>query len=121
MPHVMLQWFAMDREVFLAHLRNTRFASADRDQAQADARAIAAYLKRLYEVRVIGIGSAFVTDRPFRQSSDIDLVVEGLPAAEFYRASAQAAAMTQLDLDIIPLESATALLLELVRKEGVEL
>jgi len=111
----------MDREILLAHLRNTRFAPADQDQAQMDARAIAAYLKREYNVRVIGIGSAFGNGRPFRQSSDIDLVVEGLPVAQFYQASARAADMTNLALDIIPLESATAPLLDRVRLEGVEL
>ncbi len=112
---------AMDREILLAHLRNSRFAPADREQAQADARAIAAYLKGLYNVRVIGIGSAFCSGRPFRQSSDIDLVVEGLPAAQFFRASARAADMTQRALDIIPFESATELLLERICQEGVEL
>jgi hypothetical protein len=111
----------MDREILLAHLRRTHFAPADRDQAQTDGRAIAAYLKREYNARVIGIGSAFVDDRPFCQSSDIDLVVEGLPVAQFYQASARAADMTNLALDIIPLESATAPLLDRVRLEGVEL
>lgn len=111
----------MDREVFLHHLRSAHFAPADRERAQADARVIAAYLKREYNARVIGIGSAFVNDRAFRRSSDIDLVVEGLPPAQFYRASARAADMTDLALDIIPLESATAPLLDRVRREGVEL
>ena len=111
----------MDREVLLAHLRRTRFAPGDRVRAQADARAIAAYLKREFGARVIGIGSAFCEDRPFRPTSDIDLVVEGLPAADFYRASARAADMTRLTLDVIPLESATPLLRERVEQEGVEL
>ena len=111
----------MDREVFLAQLRKSRFASADRGRAQADARAIAAYLKEEYGARVIGFGSAFAGDKPFRQTSDIDLVVEGLPAGEFYRASARAADMTRFALDIIPLESATSPLRERVQLEGVEL
>lgn len=111
----------MDREVLLAHLRRTRFAPGDRDQALADARAIAAHLKGQYGARVIGIGSAFLTDRPFRRTSDIDLVVEGLPAREFYRACAHVAAMTRFALDVIPLESATPPLRERVEQEGVAL
>lgn len=111
----------MDRGAFLAQLRRSHFAPADRGRAQADARAIAAYLKREYGARVLGFGSAFAGDRPFRQTSDIDLVVEGLPAREFYRASARAADMTRFSLDIVPLESATPPLQERVQLEGVEL
>ncbi|MEW6750675.1 MAG: hypothetical protein AB1505_06825 [Candidatus Latescibacterota bacterium] len=107
--------------MLLAHLRRTRFAPGDRDQAQADARAIASYLKREYGARVVGIGSAFVTGRPFRRTSDIDLVVDGLLAADFFRASARAADMTRFPLDVIPLECATPLLRERVEEEGVEL
>jgi predicted nucleotidyltransferase len=111
----------MDRQRLLAHLQRTHFAPGDRDQAQADARVIAAYLKREYGARVIGIGSAFAPDRPFRQTSDIDLVVEGLPARAFYCASACAAAMTRFALDLIPLESATPLMRRRVESEGVPL
>ncbi|MFH1569253.1 MAG: hypothetical protein ABIL09_14760 [Gemmatimonadota bacterium] len=111
----------MDRQLLLDHLQRTRFAPGDRDRAQAEARAIAAYLKLEYGARVIGIGSAFVADRPFRQTSDIDLVVEGLPAAEFFRASARATDLTGFALDLIPLESAPPLLRERVALEGVDL
>jgi len=112
---------AVDRETFLESLRRTRFAPGDRDRARADAAAIATWLKCEYGARVIGIGSAFAGDRPFRRSSDIDLVVEGLPAADFFRACARAADMTRFALDLIPLESATPLLIARVRDEGVEL
>lgn len=111
----------MDRDVLLAHLRRTRFAPGDRAQAQADARAIADHLERQYGARVVGIGSAFAESRPFRRTSDIDLVVEGLPAREFYRACAQASEMTRFHLDVIPLESATPALRERVEEEGVAL
>jgi predicted nucleotidyltransferase len=111
----------MDRHLLLAHLQRTRFAPGDRDRAQADARVIAAYLKREYGARVIGIGSAFSPDRPFRQTSDIDLAVEGLPAQSFYRASARAAEMTRFALDLIPLESATPLMRRRVESGGVPL
>lgn len=111
----------MDREVMLAHLRRTRFAPGDRRRAVRDARAIADYLKEEFGARVIGIGSAFAEDRPSRQTSDIDLVVDGLPPEHFWRATARAAAMTDFPLDVIPLESATPAMHDLVRGEGVEL
>ena len=111
----------MDRKALLDHLRETRFAAGDRARAQAEARAVAAYLKRELGARVIGIGSAFDPEWPFRQTSDIDLVVEGLPAGDFFRASAQATELTGFELDLIPLESATPLMRERVTQEGVEL
>ena len=111
----------MDRQVLLDHLDRNRFAPGLRARAQADARAIAAYFKQEFGARVVGIGSAFAADRPFRRTSDIDLVVEGLPAREFYSASARAADMTGFALDIIPLESATPALRERMEEEGVEL
>jgi predicted nucleotidyltransferase len=110
----------VDRSLLLSHLRRTRF-TGDRKRAQADARRIAAYLKREYGARVFGIGSAFNRDLPFRAHSDIDLVVAELPARYFYRASAEAERMTDFGLDIIPLESAVPALRDLVREEAVEL
>ena len=68
-----------------------------------------------------GIGSAFVLDRRFTMRSDIDLAVEGLPPACFFRASAQAADMTAFELDLIPVESASNYIRQAVRDEGVEL
>lgn len=110
----------MDREVLLAHLRRTRFAPGDRARARRDAERIASYFKE-YGARVIGIGSAFSSRKPFRRSSDIDLVVEGLPPERFYHACARAEDMTDFSLDVIPLESATPLLRKRVHEEGVEL
>ena len=39
----------------------------------------------------------------------------------FYSVSARAAAMTEFDLDVTPLESATPALADVVDEEGVEL
>ena len=71
--------------------------------------------------RVIGIGSAFDARRSFTHRSDIDLVVEGIDAGEFYAISARAAAMTGFRLDLTPLEAATPALRRVAREEGVEL
>ena len=111
----------MDRGVLLAHLRRTHFAPGDRDRAIAETRAIADFLKREYGARVFGIGSLFESDRPFRVTSDIDLVVEALPPERFFEASAKAASMTDFELDIIPLEDAGDHIRRLVAEKGVEL
>lgn len=111
----------MDRRELLAHLRKTHFPPGDKKQALRDARHIAAFLKEEYGARVVGIGSLFSARRAFRRDSDIDLVVNGLPAAEFFSASAKAADMTSFSLDLFPLESASPYLRERVEQEGVPL
>ncbi|MFW5718372.1 MAG: nucleotidyltransferase family protein [Spirochaetota bacterium] len=111
----------MDRSTLLAHLRKTHFAPGDRDRALTHAHAIAEYLKREYGARVIGVGSLFEADRPFRDTSDIDLVVENLPVERFWEASARAAAMTDFSLDVIPLEDANDYMRQVVQTSGVEL
>ena len=111
----------MDRGEFLAHLRATRFESGDRERARSDGRRIARFLVGEGARRVIGVGSAFDARRSFTHRSDIDLVVEGIDAGEFYAISARAAAMTGFRLDLTPLEAATPALRRTAREEGVEL
>ena len=111
----------VERDALLAHLRKSRFSEERRERALLEAREIADYLKRSYGARVIGIGSVFASDRPFRSDSDIDLVVEGIPAEHFFAASARAAELTSFSLDLIPLESSTPALREALEEEGVPL
>ena len=111
----------MDHGVFLDHIRRTRFAPGDRDTAQADAHRIAAFLRAEGATRVVGIGSAFDSNRRFTKRSDIDLAVEGLPPWRFFRASAKAADMTAFELDLTPVESATDYMRRAVDNEGVDL
>jgi predicted nucleotidyltransferase len=111
----------MDRGVFLAHIRRTRFAPGDRENAQADARRIADFLREQGASRVVGIGSAFAPNRRFTKRSDIDLVVEGLPPRRFFRALAEAADTTAFALDLTPAESATDYMRQAVDEEGVDL
>ena len=112
---------SMDRSVLLEHVRRTRFASDGRAAAREDAHRIARLLKRHGARRIVGIGSAFATDRRFTPRSDIDLAVEGLPPHQFFRVSAQAAALTDYPLDLVPIETASAAFQRIVREEGVEL
>lgn len=112
---------SVERATLLEHLRNSRFSDEDRDRALREAHEIADFLKRTYGARVIGIGSLFASDRPFRRDSDIDLVVDGLPADRFFTASAHAAELTSFSLDVIPFESSTPALRLVVEEEGVRL
>lgn len=111
----------MDRDALLAHIRATHFESGDRDRAVADARRIARFLQQSGARSVVGIGSAFDPERPFNHQSDIDLVVDGLPARRFFSVSAKAAAMTQFHLDLTPAETATPALLRVAGEHGTRL
>lgn len=72
-------------------------------QARADAARIAALLRRDFGVtRVVLFGS--LASGRFRPDSDIDLAVEGLAAASFFRALAQASRLSLFPLDLKPLE-----------------
>ena len=111
----------MDRRVLLDNVRRTRLPPGGRDRAKSDARRIAAFLKRHGVRRVVGIGSAFVPGRRFTWRSDIDLAVAGLRADRFFELSARAAELTELPLDIIPIESATEPMRKAILEEGVDL
>lgn len=111
----------MKRSDLLDHLRKTRFESADRGLAQADAEDIARLLRARGASRVVGIGSAFDPDRAFTHRSDIDIVAAGIDPRRFYAVSAEAAALTRFSLDLTPLETATGALRRIVEEEGTEL
>jgi hypothetical protein len=111
----------MDRSELLKHLNKTRFATGDRDSAIADAKRIAAFVKQTCRAEVIGVGSLFESPRPFTVNSDIDLVVKGIPADEFFRISAQVDGMSSFEVNLIPWESANELMIEIVESGGVKL
>ena len=111
----------MDRTALLGHIRKTHFAPGDRTLALVDAQRIARYLYCRGARRVVGIGSVFDTQRTFTTQSDIDLAVEGIEPRTFYNVSARAANLTGFELDLIPLECATAPLRHVVDVQGVEL
>lgn len=114
-------WALMDRSVLLDHVRRTRLPPGRRDGAKSDARRIAAFLKRHGARRVVGVGSAFDPGRRFTWRSDIDIAVAGLQADRFFELSARAADLTDLSLDIIPIESVTEPMRRAILEEGVDL
>jgi len=94
---------------------------ARRQNAIHEARRIARFLSEIAGVsKVVGIGSAFDPER-FSQRSDIDMVVFGLPPNAYFSTLGQIMAMTKFEVDLIPYESATALLKQRVAEEGVQL
>ncbi len=111
----------MDRRVLLDHVRRTRLPPGRGARAKSDAQRIAAFLKRHGARRVVGIGSAFDPGRRFTWRSDIDIAVAGLRADRFFELSARAAELTDLPLDIIPIESATERMRKTILEEGVDL
>lgn len=113
----------MDRRLLLEHLRRTRFAPGDRVRARRDAGRIAAFLRQQGAERVVGFGSAFLPEeeKRFTTRSDLDLAVEGLPPRHFFTALARAQRLTDFQLDLVPLETASAFLRRTVRDEGVSL
>ena len=78
-------------------------------------------LEHRYGAEVWGIGSLFEPIRPFRSTSDIDLVAQGIPAEQFISALTAANEMTGWNVDLIPYETANELIREIVSTEGVRL
>lgn len=73
------------------------------EQAHRDALAIAAMLRQEFCVtRVILFGS--LAKGRFLPDSDIDLAIEGAPAATFFSALAQANKLSEFPVDLKPLE-----------------
>ena len=104
--------------------RWAREAEADREAA-ARARAIAMRLadvlrERYGARRVVLVGS--LARGEFRATSDIDLGVEGIPDATFFRVGAELERLADgFAVDLVPLESADRGFREAVDREGVKL
>jgi predicted nucleotidyltransferase len=104
-----------------------RFEEQRRADAEAARRArevaerLARMLHAKYGVaRVILVGS--LARGEFRVGSDIDLVAEGIPDADFFRAGADLeAAAGGLHVDLVPLESANAAFRADLAREGIVL
>lgn len=101
---------------------------ADRERAQAEARAVrlhgrlpeaAALLRRRGAQRVWLFGS-LAENRP-RPESDVDLAVEGLPAACYFDVLAELTETVGTRVDLVCLEKAPGSLRDRVLETGVEL
>ena len=94
---------------YLAYWRQRQAAERARSlrlakRARADAVRIAAMLRRDFGVTHVLLFGSLVQDR-FLPDSDIDLAVAGLPASAFFSALAQASKLSDLPVDLKPLEN----------------
>ena len=95
--------------------------AARQQQALSEALKIAWFLGEKFGVtKVLGVGSVLEPER-FDQHPDIDLIVFGLPDSDYFSASAQIRFMTDFKVDLVPFESANALLRERAAAEGMQL
>lgn len=90
-------------------------------RALYEAREVARFLTETYGTKVYGIGSLFDRELSFSNTSDIDLVVEGIPKNKFFSICSEAAELSRFSIDIIPYEDANELVRETVQERGVKL
>lgn len=90
------------------------------EQAWEEVRRAARLLVEEFGVtRVVVFGS--LARGRFREGSDIDLAVEGLPPSEFIRADARLAWELSLPIDLKPLDECSPLLRRHIDEDGIEL
>jgi predicted nucleotidyltransferase len=103
------------------HIERRRLTPGAAEGARADAARIAAFRREHNGAEVLGIGSLFEGLRPFTSTSDIDLVVRGLPRNRFLGILAEIDALSRFEVNIIPWEDANNLAREIVARDGVPL
>ncbi|HLB05827.1 MAG TPA: nucleotidyltransferase domain-containing protein [Thermodesulfobacteriota bacterium] len=96
-------------------------SSADIAEASSIASKIARELvSRFGAKRVFLFGS--LTREDFNKRSDIDLAVEGIAPADFYRAVAFASGVSKLwKVDLVDMDDCSESLLDHIKKEGIAL
>ncbi len=119
---------SMDRSfaVFLPHIRRRwleeqRGWDRRRTRALESARRAASVLRARHgATQVIAFGS-LVRTGPFDEHSDVDLAAAGIPARDFFRASADAAAACDFELDLVDLADCPSSLRDAILREGMSL
>lgn len=110
---------------YIAHWRtrsesHVQTDTALKDRAHTEARELARMLGEVYGARKVYLfGSLSREDAPFTKTSDIDLGVEGLPAARFYEALGDLLLRSDFLVDLKPLEDASDQLRSSILKEGI--
>ena len=97
--------------------RKERTLEKLRERALAEARRLAGMLKSNYGCRAVYLIGSLAREE-FEEGSDIDLVVEGLDPARYFRALGEIMAMSEFQVDLIPCEDANELVRDRVRSEG---
>jgi len=90
--------------------------------AMERARKVALMLKEKYGVRRVILFGSLARDRYLHRGTDIDLLVEGLKIEDLLRAGSDAWEITHpFDVDIIPMERAEKVMIDIALKEGIDL
>ena len=91
-----------------------------RDRATREARQLADVLARIYSAKKVYLfGSLAKRDTRFAGTSDIDLVVEGLPPDCFYEALGDLLTRSDFLVDLKPLEGLCESLRSRIGREGI--
>lgn len=90
-----------------------------RGRALADAQRIAALLAREFGATEVVLFGSLAREGDFRLDSDIDLAAGGIAPERFFAASSAAAAQTQFELELVPLEDVAPALRARIDIEGV--
>ena len=89
------------------------------EMAMGDAKKIAHFLRENYRCGDVYLIGSLLDRERFSASSDIDLVVKGLPKQKYFSMLAEIRDITQFSVDVIPYEDANKLMREVVEKEGI--
>ncbi|MBE3577901.1 MAG: nucleotidyltransferase domain-containing protein [Limnochordales bacterium] len=89
-----------------------------RERALLDARRLANVLGREFGVKRVYLFGSLLSGR-VNPHSDIDLAVEGLSPAVYYRAWARLERETDIPVDLVDLDRAAPALAQRVQREGV--
>ena len=93
-----------------------------REQAWIVARQAADLLKAEFGAKRVTVFGSLARNEGFSARSDIDLMVEGIAAQDFWRAWCALDQLTRdFEIELVASEEATAKLREMVALEGVEL
>lgn len=100
--------------------RQQRYWKELSEKALSEAERLADILKSRYQCEeVYLIGS--LSRGEFREDSDLDLVVKGLKAEDYYKATGELLFASDFPVDLIPYEEANELLKSHVQFEGIRL
>ena len=110
LPHIRRRW-----------QREQADLARRRERAQQVARRAVEVLRGQFGARQVILFGSLARDGSFDERSDIDVAVSGIPAREFFRASAAVAAGSEFQVDLVDLADCSLSLRESIEREGVHL
>jgi len=95
---------------------------ARRERALAVARNASRILKELFGVNHVTLFGSLATGSWFHVRSDVDLAVEGLRPADYWRADCQLESIGDgFEIDLVDLRTAPPALVQAIRRDGREI